>query len=109
MRGKGPTTPPPFTYAPFGTLPGFLTNQGIVLPPTEPIGGYIFDQVEWVLYAEDGGAGLSKKPFHAVNPLRQVFKIFLRCSYNSNKISASSPDLGLCQTVSGRLQIILLI
>ena len=58
--------------------------------------------------------GLSKKPFHAVNPPHQVFKIFLRCGYNSNKISASSPEQGprrwsVRRTVSGRLQIILLL
>ena len=31
--------------------------------------------------------GLSKKPFPAVNPPHQEFKIFLRRGYNSNKIS----------------------
>ena len=43
--------------SPFGSLPGFETNLGIVSIPQAPIGGYIYkrgtgDETTWQLYAE---------------------------------------------------------
>ena len=43
--------------APFGCLPGFETNLGVVSIPQAPIGGYIYkggtgDNTTWQLYAE---------------------------------------------------------
>ena len=43
--------------SPFGSLPGFETNLGIVPIPQAPIGGYIYkggtaDETTWQLYAE---------------------------------------------------------
>ena len=43
--------------SPFGSLPGFATNLGIVPIPQAPIGGYIYkggtgDETTWQLYAE---------------------------------------------------------
>ena len=42
---------------PFGALPGFETNLGVVPIPQAPIGGYIYkggtgDNTTWQLYAE---------------------------------------------------------
>ena len=35
---------------PFRTLPGFHTSQGIITPPTDPIGGYVLEGSQWILY-----------------------------------------------------------
>ena len=39
---------------PFGSLPGFVTNVGIVPVPATPLFGYIWDQdkTDWILHAE---------------------------------------------------------
>ena len=42
---------------PFGALPGFVTSQGVVAVPGEPIGGYVYaggtgDGTVWQLHAE---------------------------------------------------------
>ena len=42
---------------PFGSLPGFVTSQGVVAVPGEPIGGYVYaggtgDATQWQLHAE---------------------------------------------------------
>ena len=45
----------PIRDRPFGSLPGFLTNLGIVAMPSKPVGGYIYTEEEgWVLYATPG-------------------------------------------------------
>ena len=38
----------------FGTAAGFHTNLGVVAPPTSPIGGYIYTESGWKLYATPG-------------------------------------------------------
>ena len=38
----------------FGTAAGFHTNLGVVAPPTSPIGGYIYTESGWNLYATPG-------------------------------------------------------
>ena len=50
---------PPFELAPFpfGALPGFVTSQGVVAVPGEPIGGYVYaggtgEGTVWQLHAE---------------------------------------------------------
>ena len=48
---------PGSAHRPFGSLPGFETNLGIVSVPQAPIGGYIYkdgtgDDTTWQLYAE---------------------------------------------------------
>ena len=42
------STPPP---SPFGSRDGFLTSQGVVAPPEEPVHGYIFSGDTWVIHA----------------------------------------------------------
>ena len=43
---------------PFGTLPGYQTNLGVVDVPTTPVGGYVFSPGSgWVLYATTSSAG----------------------------------------------------
>ena len=42
---------------PFGSLPGFVTSQGVVAVPDEPIGGYVYaggtgDGTVWRLHAD---------------------------------------------------------
>ena len=39
---------------PFGSMPGYKTNLGVVGVPTTPVGGYVFcpDLSKWVLHAE---------------------------------------------------------
>ena len=42
---------------PFGALPGFVTSQGVVAVPDEPIGGYVYaggagDSTVWRLHAQ---------------------------------------------------------
>ena len=39
---------------PFGSLPGYKTNLGVVGVPTTPVGGYVYcpDTSKWVLHAE---------------------------------------------------------
>ena len=42
---------------PFGALPGFVTSQGVVAVPVEPIGGYVYaggtgEATKWQLHAE---------------------------------------------------------
>ena len=39
---------------PFGSLPGYQTNLGVVAVPTIPVGGYVYcpDAKKWVLFAE---------------------------------------------------------
>ena len=45
----------PIGGRPFGSLPGFRTNLGIVAMPSNPVGGYIYTEEEgWVLYATPG-------------------------------------------------------
>ena len=39
---------------PFGSLPGFKTNLGIVAVPSCPVGGYIYTEEGWILYAAPG-------------------------------------------------------
>ena len=41
---------------PFGALPGYLTNLGVVPVPSTPVGGYVFcpDAKKWVLFATTG-------------------------------------------------------
>ena len=41
----------PVNGEPFGSLPGFKTNLGIVAVPTCPVGGYIYTEEGWMLYA----------------------------------------------------------
>ena len=43
--------------SPFGALPGFVTSQGVVAVPGEPIGGYVYaggagDGTVWRLHAD---------------------------------------------------------
>ena len=42
------------TTSPFGTAAGFETNLGVVAPPTSPVGGYVYPQRGWILYATPG-------------------------------------------------------
>ena len=39
---------------PFGALPGYKTNLGVVAVPTIPVGGYVYcpDAKKWVIFAE---------------------------------------------------------
>jgi len=39
---------------PFGSLPGYKTNLGVVAVPTIPVGGYVYcpDAKKWVIFAE---------------------------------------------------------
>ena len=39
---------------PFGVLPGYITNLGVVPVPDSPVHGYIWDQAsyDWILHAE---------------------------------------------------------
>ena len=39
---------------PFGALPGYKTNRGVVAVPTTPVGGYVYcpDANRWVIFAE---------------------------------------------------------
>ena len=39
---------------PFGSLPGYKTNLGVVAVPTTPVGGYVYcpDARKWVIFAE---------------------------------------------------------
>ena len=39
---------------PFGALPGYRTNLGVVPVPSTPVGGYVYcpDSAKWVLFAE---------------------------------------------------------
>ena len=51
---KSKFTESPF---PFGALPGFVTSQGVVAVPGEPIGGYVYaggtgEGTVWQLHAE---------------------------------------------------------
>lgn len=41
---------------PFGALPGYTTNLGVVPVPSTPVGGYVFcpDAKKWVLFATAG-------------------------------------------------------
>ena len=45
------TFSPAVTFAPFGSLPGFRTSQGIIAPPRESVGGYVLEGREWILHA----------------------------------------------------------
>ena len=45
------TYSPVGTSAPFGSLPGFRTSQGIIAPPRESVGGYVLEGREWILHA----------------------------------------------------------
>ena len=40
---------------PFGRLPGFHTDRGVVALPTEPVHGYLYSQEQgcWVIAAEE--------------------------------------------------------
>ena len=40
---------------PFGSLPGYRTNLGVVPVPTLPAGGYVWADEEWVLHATWAG------------------------------------------------------
>ena len=42
---------PTSTSAPFGSLPGFYTSQGIIAPPRESVGGYVLEGRQWILHA----------------------------------------------------------
>jgi len=47
------------SYGCFGVLPGFVTNLGVIAPPTEPIYGYVYvtgygDKTKYALFAEAG-------------------------------------------------------
>ena len=42
---------------PFGTLPGYHTTQGVVTIPTEPVGGYVYHEGEWRIYASPSWRG----------------------------------------------------
>ena len=50
---------PPFEQPlPFGALPGFVTSQGVVAVPVQPIGGYVYaggtgDATKWQLHAQE--------------------------------------------------------
>ena len=39
---------------PFGSLPGYVTNRGVVAVPTTPVAGYVFcpGTNKWVIFAE---------------------------------------------------------
>ena len=55
---------------PFGSLPGFVTNLGVVAVPEAPIGGYVYcpDARRWLIHAtipttEGGGRSSKGSPF----------------------------------------------
>ena len=56
IKKKGISTAPPQylpvgTSVPFDTLPGYLTSEGVITPPTDPVGGYIQQGRGWILHA----------------------------------------------------------
>ena len=40
--------------SPFGTALGYLTNLGVVAPPSQPVNGYIFSGDRWLPRASPG-------------------------------------------------------
>ena len=58
--GRQYTTNSPFTLKnPFGTFPGYYTNQGVVAVPSTAVQGYIYclDANKWVLAASAAPRG----------------------------------------------------
>ena len=56
---QSPETCNTMSYGCFGVLPGFVTNLGVIAPPTEPIYGYVYvagygDSTKYALFAEVG-------------------------------------------------------
>ena len=59
---------------PFGVLPGYITNLGVVPVPDSPVHGYIWDQAsyDWILHAEFSTSGSAYSP--AIPPGRQFWE-----------------------------------
>ena len=58
---------------PFGSLPGFLTNLGVVAVPKAPVGGYIYcpDAKRWMIHATTPATGGRSESSRTSSPARR--------------------------------------